>query len=467
MSNFDQTHADFDAHKDRYALSAKLYEGGSKVEKGSFLIQHSWEPDTQFSKRNERAVYSNFAAPIVDIFGASICENRPGATLSTQVEAMQKNVDRQGKSREAFFQEVVTLAAAHGLRYVLVDHPEAGATGSSLTPYFVQVDALNVIDWRVGADGELDWAVVKVSVEKDREPFSPPEIVTRHTVWTREAWTQYEDEKKVAEGKHGLGLVPLVPFQFEASGPMTGLSAIDEVTSLLIRIFRRDSELDMQLFNAAVALMVAAGVDKDIMEAFVKASWNCLTVPPDAKVQYVETSGSSFEALVQAMDRDISRVREIALRTVRPVSGVGESAEAKKLDNKQLDCQLAKFARQCKAAEERCWKIACKWLKAGEGEKIETPYNEKFDVASIDTELTDFLLELRKNSDISRGALLKHPEVKKALPKDFDPVDDAAALEKEAQGTPGPTGAGATGLGDLARRFLGEKSTQDQSGAAQ
>ncbi len=132
-------------------------------------------------------------------------------------------------------------------------------------------------------------------------------------------------------------------------------------------------------------------------------------------------------------------------------------ALSKKLDNRQLDCQLAKFARQCKAAEEQCWKIAAKWLKMDVADKdIECPYNEKFDADSIDLELTNLLLALRKAGDISRAAVLEHPEIRKALPKDFDPVEDAAELEKEAQAGPGPSGGGASGLTELGRRLAGQ-----------
>ena len=67
--------------------------------------------------------------------------------------------------------------------------------------------------------------------------------------------------------------------------------------------------------------------------------------------QYVEPSGTAFQAQAEALARDEASVREIAPRMVRPQSAVGESAESKALDKTQLDTQLARFARRSRSAE--------------------------------------------------------------------------------------------------------------------
>ena len=46
--------------------------------------------------------------------------------------------------------------------------------------------------------------------------------------------------------------MPLVPFLFEPTSPMTGLPATDDVLSLILRIYRRDSELDKMLFDLSL-----------------------------------------------------------------------------------------------------------------------------------------------------------------------------------------------------------------------
>ena len=101
--------------------------------------------------------------------------------------------------------------------------------------------------------------------------FAAPLRYETLTVWTRDSWTRYRRPMKDKENteytiaedgerRHGLGAVPLVPFLFEPTSPMTGLPATDDVLSLILRIYRRDSELDKMLFDRAVPLLNVGGV---------------------------------------------------------------------------------------------------------------------------------------------------------------------------------------------------------------
>ena len=139
--------------------------------------------------------------------------------------------------------------------------------------------------------------------------------------------------------------MPLVPFLFEPTSPMTGLPATDDVLSLILRIYRRDSELDKMLFDRAVPLLNVGGVSQE--------HWDLMSTEPGGiTAQYVEPSGTAFQAQAEALARDEASVREISLRMVRPQSAVGESAESKAIDKTQLDTQLASFARRSGSARK-------------------------------------------------------------------------------------------------------------------
>ena len=100
--------------------------------------------------------------------------------------------------------------------------------------------------------------------------------------------------------------MPLVPFLFETTSPMTGLPATDDVLSLILRIYRRDSELDKMLFDRAVPLLNVGGVSQEHWDTFVVASSNALmsTEPGGITAQYVEPSGTAFQAQAEALARD-------------------------------------------------------------------------------------------------------------------------------------------------------------------
>ena len=106
---------------------------------------------------------------------------------------------------------------------------EDRASGRRMTPYFTSISPDDVWDWGMDAKG-LAWAVVHSEEMEHPAAFAAPLRYETLTVW-----------------RHGLGAVPLVPFLFEPTSPMTGLPATDDVLSLILRIYRRDSELDKML----------------------------------------------------------------------------------------------------------------------------------------------------------------------------------------------------------------------------
>lgn len=397
--NYDQKHPLYAASFAKRRRALDLYEGGERVEGNfAYLTRHPYESDKQYEIRVSRAAYRNFAAPVVDVFAAFINEGRPRRNIPAALRPVEADADRYGLSADAFFADVTRLAAAGGARFVIADMERKGAetvaedrlNGRRPVPYFTSVDPDDVWDWGLDERG-LAWAVVHGVDLLRPAPFVAPERSETLTVWTREGWTRYRRPLRGTEsaafapdeggeGKHGLGAVPLVPFLFEPDSPMTGLPATDDVLSLILRIYRRDSELDKMLFDRAVPLLNVGGVSEEHWDTFVVASSNALmsTEPGGISAQYVEPSGAAFQAQAEALARDEAGVREIALRMVRPQSAVGESAEAKRLDKTQLDTQLAAFARRCGGAEALCWRFAARWLGIGE-EGIEAPYNESYD----------------------------------------------------------------------------------------
>lgn len=216
----------------------------------------------------------------------------------------------------------------------------------------------------------------------------------------------------VGEGRHPLGEPPLVPLLFEPQTQMTGLPATDEVLSLILRVYRRDSELDKMLFDCAVPLAIINGLDMEQKEAFIRSSSNILisSAYQGISAQYLEPSGASFNSLREALQNDVQSIREIALRMVRPDSAVAISAQSKSIDKQQLDAQLANYARRCANAEARCFELAYKWLNNGrrpEKDAIQTPYNEDYSLGEMEKLDRAYLLEMFRSGAIGKEAYLR------------------------------------------------------------
>ncbi len=475
---YTKKHPYFEQNRLCRELAMDLYEGGRRIEVervNTLLTKHPFETEAQYKIRLDRATYRNFAAPIVDVFSGMVCEKRPERTLPDALTPIEKDADRLGNDAGTFFDDVVRNAAGGGARFVLVDmEPPRGDTlaadkqaGRRLVPYFVDIDADNVWDWGIDDKG-LAWVVIHSTEAVEPKAFEVAMVVDVLTVWTRTTWQKFKGQPRAVtiaekeltniyatqmmpEGEpvaHPCGMVPLVPFLFEPRSPMTGNPATDDVLSLIVGTFRRYSELDKMLFDCAVPLMIVNGLDEKQGGEFIRASSNMLVSSEKDGISatYVEPSGTSFVAQTAFLANDIQQIREIALRMVRPDSAVGQSAESKKLDNAQLDTQLAKFARRCASAEKRCWMLAAAWLgmKNVADDAILTPYNEDYSEDSTNMLDKAFVLELTRLNVISKVTALELLMKTGTLPEDFDPKKEA---ELVAQGI--LTNAGQNGVNNL------------------
>ena len=205
--------------------------------------------------------------------------------------------------------------------------------------------------------------------------------------------------------------------------------------------YRRDSELDKMLFDRAVPLLNVNGLSKEDWADFVVGSSNALmsTDPGGITAQYVESTGTSFSAQTEFLTRDENSVREIALRMIRPQSGVGESAESKQIDRQQLDTQLANFARRCANAEAQCWKIAARWMGLDDSD-ISTPYTENYDVEAAGDAIVSALVSLNSQAIISKQTIRNTSAVKKMMPEGWNPKEEETRLQQELGSTRGASG---------------------------
>ncbi|WP_279062024.1 hypothetical protein [Bilophila wadsworthia] len=400
-SSYEQKHPLYAASFTKRRKAMDLYEGGERIEGNrAYLTRHTYESDKQYDIRASRATYRNFAAPIVDVFASFVNEGRPERILPDALRPIEADADRYGMTADAFFADVTRLAAAGGARFVIVDMEqkkgetvaEDRASGRRMVPYFTSISPDDVWDWGMDAKG-LAWAVIHSEEMEHPAAFAAPLRYETLTVWTRDSWTRYRRPMKDKENteyaltengerRHGLGAVPLVPFLFEPTSPMTGLPATDDVLSLILRIYRRDSELDKMLFDRAVPLLNVGGVNQKHWDTFVVASSNALmsTEPGGITAQYVEpvrhrVSGAGRSPCPRRGQRagNLPSYGPSAIRR-------GRVRRVKAIDKTQLDTQLASFARRSGSAQGTlCWKLAARWLGAKE-DGIKAKYNESYDV---------------------------------------------------------------------------------------
>jgi hypothetical protein len=203
------------------------------------------------------------------------------------------------------------------------------------------------------------------------------------------------------------------------------------VASLLKRVYMRDSELDKALLDGAVEVPQFIGFTEEELSEFVVSTNNGLRAEnAEARMEYAAPTGRVYDALRQAINEDESRIREIALRMVRPESRQVESADSKREDRKQLDSQLARFAANMEHSERLCWKYMAMWLGEREPE-IEVTYNKDFNTEEISQDLMSAFIDIRRNRDLSRQTLWAMLREWGYLPEDFDEQEEEQRIEAE------------------------------------
>lgn len=484
-ANFENKNPLYQTQKAMRDQAMDFYEGRKRVEgRQIYLTRHPYETDKNYEIRLERSTYRNLAAPIVDVFSSYICDKRPGRTLPKELEPLVADVDRQQTTADVFFANQARLAAARGVSLVLCDTEksagtsiaDAEAAGRRNLPYFVAIDPDDVWDWHIDKAG-LAWCVIHSVELMSAQPFAGRTGRETLTVWSRNGWQRYAGREidldgpdasmnsmadgmaLIAEGDHPLGETPLVPILFEPTSLLTGNPATDDVLSLILRVYRRDSELDKMLFDVAVPLAIINGLDPDDKDKFIRSSSSILvsSMQGGISAQYLEPTGQSFQALREMLDNDIRSIREIALRMVRPDSAQAISAESKSIDKQQLDTQLASFARRCANGEKKCFELAYKWLHNGAApapDAILTPYNEDYGLGAMEKLDREYLLQMFNANAVSQETYLELLQKLNVLGADFDIEAALASTSRQIKDSEGPSGISesAKSLLDLASK---------------
>jgi hypothetical protein len=336
-------------------------------------------------------------------------------------------------------------------------------------PFFVSIRAEDLISWQINPDDhQFDFVVFQATgTEFEDGPFSTEVSVKILTVWTRQKWQRLKSSNggefaETGSGKNVLGMVPLVPFFYEKHPALKniGISAIDDVSTLLVSLYNLDSERREYCSDCALPVSILSGVTEEEASDAYKASdalW-CFK-DSNAGLEIKEPSGASYNSLSTEAQNVLNSIREISLRQTKPLGAQVESAESKRLDSVQLSSQLAEFARSAAASERRCWEIAGRLAGVDESklEAIEIKYNEKFDPDVLREQLTEDYKSLRENGDLSRETLWRQ------LGMTDEQIEEekarlAAEKEEDARGMTGLAGAGGGSLVDAILRQSGNQT---------
>jgi hypothetical protein len=446
--NLDNTHADYRATAELRAEGRDLFEGDAAVKaKGeTYLYREANETDDAYQLRLKRAVLDPYVEKIVAARQAVLFRKEHTRELPAKLAEWQADVDRKGTPADVFFQGVERDAEVDGVRWVLVDMPALprAEDGTPVAysdakaekeaghrPFMESIPADNVLDWEIGADLELDWAVVKQFRSESRvfdgDPGSgpwgaEPKVIPQWKVWTRAAWFLYEKSASgdsqgdgqggkqdtygiVDQGENTCGMVPLRPFFGIRNTDYSGWPVARSVFPHVLSIYNKTSDMDWFERLSAHPIPYAISPNEPAKLDASRGLWIKAMPGVQNEVGYLETTGQSFGSIRTSIQELQAKVYAIALAQAQKDSAQVQSGDSQREDRKIFTAGLRGASAACEAGEQRCWELMARWAK--DTGPVRIAYVRDFDDRLIEATMIATLTDLMREAVITKRTLLE------------------------------------------------------------
>jgi hypothetical protein len=249
--------------------------------KAKYLPQEPEEPPEAYKARLNRAVFTDFFRDSIHAF-AGVLSKFALKDPPDSLEAAAANIDLEGNSLTAWFQQADTLMLRDGAALLCVDMPpgQPGSAAEELAmgrrPYFLLRSRSKALNWRVTvANGveSLERVTFLETVEVEDGEFGV-KIEPRYRVVGRGAWALFKIERNASNdleailidqgeyiGANGqpLPVVPVVWYASDQAGFGHGELPLRQVVEHCIEHFQRRSDLREKDHKVNMPVPVAIG----------------------------------------------------------------------------------------------------------------------------------------------------------------------------------------------------------------
>lgn len=225
----ERRHPLYEDTKCHWEFLESTYNGGREWFKDN-IHRYVKEGDKEFKNRLERAYRFNHTREVVDLLNKYLFKQHivRSEDAPDSVKAFWKQATRNGLSIKDFARQISKKTSIFGRVAVVVDNnapegvekmskAEAKELGIKTYAYIVPPD--QILDYSFDEGGDLNWILLKEIRRDDSDPLtSTGKQGIYYRLWTRDHWVLLTVKvtgrvKKVvveAQGRHGLGVVPVV-----------------------------------------------------------------------------------------------------------------------------------------------------------------------------------------------------------------------------------------------------------------
>lgn len=361
--------------------------------------------------------------------------------LPASIEYLKESATGDGFTLEQLFVRIVIETLTYGRCALYVDIDETGR------PYIALYSAFSLINWKEskGRDGnELRLVTLLEESEKGDDEFSH-DTVNQWRVVSLDAngdcivrvfsengdivnTVDGEIAKPMAFGAKPIKNIPIVVVGSRDNAPDVDDIPLEGMALASLAYYRVSADYYKALHMTSHPQLCTFGAEVDTLVGGPGLVWG---MAADARVEYVEASGSGIEKQRYDMERQKQQAAEIGARTM-DASGV-ESGDARKARQDDQRATLSTVVTTASQGIERALKYAAEMAGVNPDE---VSYNVKpdFDAHDVDSNMVGQLSSLLTMQAISPETVFEYLKTGKMPDRDYS---DELMLIRDQSGTLG------------------------------
>jgi hypothetical protein len=234
----------------------------------------------------------------------------------------------------------------------------------------------------------------------------------------------------VDEGTTSLDYIPFAVAYANRVAELESTPPLEEVAWLNLSAYRCGSDQANLLHVSAIPRQFLFGVPHELEE--LEAGPEAATaLPQDARVEFIEPAGASFEARFKQLDRIEQQISQMGLAAILGQKASAETAASKAIDRSQGDAALMTVALQLQDLIDNCIRFHADYLGLpANGRSI---INTDFVSAKLEPAYIAELAKLRLAGEISQETLLRELAAGEVFSDGFDVEDEMEATLADKQ----------------------------------
>lgn len=428
----------------RWRLIEQLVQGtmGMQAAGRTYLPQMPGEEDDSYRIRLANSICSPYYLRLEQMLAGML--TRKPVRLNNVPEAMQEHfldIDMMGHGLDVFLQNIARRCLRYGHIGVLVDFPR-GDEGDDTPvtdfrrPYWVPYNPRDILGWKTDViDGRLKLTEVRL-YEELTVPYGTygEEQVAQVRVLRPGSFElfRYQPSKSrdwelISEGATNFDEIPFGIAYSNQIAILESIPPLEEIAWLNLQAYRCESDQSNILHVAAVPRYNLFGVPAEVEEV-TSGPGTATAFPVDARAEFAEPTGTSYDARFNQIDRIKTQIAELGMAAVLGQNMTNQAAEAKAIDRSQGDAALQAVAIGLQDLLDTCMGFHARFMGLADGGS--SVVNRDFVSSRLDPAEVQQLIQLRINNDIGQELLLTRLAEGEWLGGDFDV---ALEIEKTAQ----------------------------------